>query len=515
MGPSSNGSKDSHPYSSFGRSRRDRERDVESRGRDRVRDRKSQIDDRFYGRSELYNANSKDKDRSRRSQSMEPGRQIESRLKKSGNGVRNGVVSGSGGIGGISRASFDRDFPSLGPGLPDRVSSPGIATVVPCTPMSSLPVIRADGWTSALVDVPAPQTPTATTGLKMAEALAQAPRVRTPPQLSKAEELARRQSKLLIPVTPSMPKTLAVNSSERSKSKGTSLPKFGQQASSQLVNHALHAPLTSDTPKTSQAGNFQVLSRENSLNSPNAKEIPGGRATNPPGDAVPLKTNLSPKPKPDSKGNTLSSPHRSLSQARNRNDFFNTLRKKASMNHLTVNCEAINPDKFGEESSGTCPSTDPEDHALATDSGFDDSVVNESGVTELCERPERNEETESCSNLVINLDKEKSVDPGFDSCVENDNGITESDPSESPERIPSGGDKENKSCPGLVIDVEKEQELLKLFGWKEDAKEEALTAEEIEAYYEKHGNVKPSLKYSHRVGGGSPGLYSSGCKAEA
>lgn len=537
--------KDSHPYSSFGRNRRDRE--IESRGRDRVRDRRSQVDDRVY---ESFTVSSRD--RSRRSQSVEPGRQVE-RAKRPGNGARNGTAFGSGSsvIGGVSRASFERDFPSLGPGIMDRLSAPGIGAVG-CLPMGGSSGILAEGWNSALVDMPAPQSPSGTPGLKMAEALVQAPsRVRTPPQLPSgsqvSEELARRQSKLLIPVTPSTPKTLVLGPSERLKSKGTRgdlsiIPKVGQQVSSQLCKHSIHAPLKSGVLKTSQIGNFQVLNRDISGISSTAKEIPAVSRTislhgaNAMSDVPPLKSSLSPKPRSDSLRNTLSSPHRPLGQAQKRNDFFNTLRKKALMNHPTPNCEPsyIGSDKVGEESTASSTSAGPENHVLATDSGFNYSVENGNSVTgecDPCETPERiisgNGVGKSSSDLVVDLEKGKQLADGictssdkenqafatdfsFSNFVENGNGVTGgSDPCEKPKI------EENKSCPGLIIDLDKEKQLLQLFGWNEDAKEEALTAEEIESYYKKLGNVNPTLKYSHRVGSGSSGLCSSGCKAEA
>ena len=206
-----------HPYSSFNRSHRDKDRDKEkersSFGDHWDRDCSDPLGSIFPSRVE--------KDKLWRSQSMISRKQgeplprrvaVDSKLCSNSNHNGNGVLSG-GGIGSsIHKAVFEKDFPSLGTeerqGVPDigRVSSPGLSTAVQSLPVSSTALIGGEGWTSALAEVPSiigsssrgslsvQQTvavtsgsgaPSATAGLNMAEALAQAPsRVSTAPQVS-------------------------------------------------------------------------------------------------------------------------------------------------------------------------------------------------------------------------------------------------------------------------------------------------------------------------------------------
>lgn len=174
-------------------------------------------------------------------------------------------LAGNAAGAGIQKAVFEKDFPALGSeekqGVSDigRVSSSGLSTVVQTLPVGSSALIGGEKWSSALAEVPksiasinmnsssvqqnaiagaGQGSLSATTGLNMAEALVQPPsRARTPPQVEicvptviyhflfaplltntfcvqssvktqRLEELAIRQSKQLIPVTPSLPKTL-------------------------------------------------------------------------------------------------------------------------------------------------------------------------------------------------------------------------------------------------------------------------------------------------------------------
>ncbi|KAK8298897.1 hypothetical protein V6Z12_D05G287300 [Gossypium hirsutum] len=168
----------------------------------------------------------------------------------SNHNISNGLHSG-GTIGSsIPKAVFEKDFPSLGTeerqGVPEmvRVSSPGLSSASQSLPVGNSALIDGEGWTSALAEVPSvvgssstgtlsASQPASTSGsgassisssLNMAEALAQAPsRTRTPPMLSvntqRREELAIKQSRQLIPVTPSMPKGSVLNSADKSKAK--------------------------------------------------------------------------------------------------------------------------------------------------------------------------------------------------------------------------------------------------------------------------------------------------------
>ncbi|MQL89642.1 hypothetical protein Taro_022212 [Colocasia esculenta] len=227
----------SRPYSSFGRSNRDRDREKDVDFRDRKETIK--LENGFQDLPDSFISSRSEKDALRRSQSLISGRQSDSWAKRPGNGTTNSNFLASGSIvSSISKASFDREFPSLGAedkhGPPEigRVSSPGLSSAIQILPLGCSALIGGDGWTSALAEVPVivggngpsfspvQQAATSTTstvsstttGLNMAETLAQAPsRARAAPQVSvdsqKLEELAIKQSRQLIPVTPSMPKT--------------------------------------------------------------------------------------------------------------------------------------------------------------------------------------------------------------------------------------------------------------------------------------------------------------------
>jgi len=266
-----------HPYSSFSRSHRDkdRERDKErsSFGDHWDRDSSDPLGGILTSRNE--------KDTLRHSHSMVSRKHSEVMLRRAASELKNGSSSNhansnglvSGGSFGSSsqKAVFEKDFPSLGnedrEGVPDiaRVSSPGLSSSVQNLPVGSSALIGGEGWTSALAEVPTiignsstsssstAQTVAASSsgtssvmaGLNMAEALTQAPlRTRTAPQVieqgsyalpsiisliaidhslsnevfisilqlsvqtQRLEELAIKQSRQLIPVTPSMPKNL-------------------------------------------------------------------------------------------------------------------------------------------------------------------------------------------------------------------------------------------------------------------------------------------------------------------
>ncbi|KAJ0976033.1 hypothetical protein J5N97_017998 [Dioscorea zingiberensis] len=360
----------SQMYSSFSRNSRDRDRDKVPDRRDRDRERPFQLDS--------FDSSRNGKDALRRSQSMVTGKRSESWSRRPGNDSVNGVVSGGSLITSISKASFEQDFPTLGAeerqGPPEigRVASPGLGSAIQSLPFGAPTSIRGDGWTSVLAEVPtvvggngpsipsslqntpvapAPTGLSTTTGLNMAETLAQTPsRVRADPQSSadtqKIDELTRRQCFKLIPVTPTMPKSLVLNSSDKSKLKGArgvdlvAASKATPQPSYQLPNHTLRAPARSDVPKASQAGNFQVLNRErNGISSAGKDGLNPtcvSRVVNPhvvvaSTAAPPLKNSIDPKGRVQPTGQNAFVEKRHNSQTQNRNDFFNSIRKKTSM----------------------------------------------------------------------------------------------------------------------------------------------------------------------------------------
>ncbi|XP_061350498.1 uncharacterized protein LOC133295671 isoform X2 [Gastrolobium bilobum] len=389
-----------HAYSSFNRSHRDKDRD---RDKDRSnfgdhwdRDCSEPLADLFSGRIE--------RDTLRRSHSMVSRKQSELLphrvtvdTKSGGNSSQNNgndILSG-GSIGSsIQKAVFDKDFPSLGAeerqGITEirRVSSPGLgATASQTLPVGSSALIGGEGWTSALAEVPTiigststgsltvqqTGTPTSgsvlsstTAGLNMAEALAQTPsRARSTPLVSvktqRLEELAIKQSRQLIPVTPSMPKALVNNSSEKSKPKTTvrnaemnmAAKIVPQQPSAlHIASHSVHSGnAKGDAPKTS--GKFTDLksvvwengvtpaSKDASSPTHNSNSRPGNHhaVALPAASTTPLRNPNNLKSSTERKrtsldlklGSTVDKKH-SISQVQSRNDFFNLIKKKTLTN---------------------------------------------------------------------------------------------------------------------------------------------------------------------------------------
>ncbi|KAI3497475.1 hypothetical protein L1887_40106 [Cichorium endivia] len=246
---------------------------------------------------------------------------------------------------------FERDFPSLGVEEKQadfeigRVPSPGLTTAIQSLPVGNVAVIGGDGWTSALAEVPVMVQPTSVvaTGRNMAETLAQGPpRAHTAPQLSvgtqRLEELAVKQSRQLIPVTPSMPKTSAMNSSEKSKLK------VGQPSPRPVSSKA-------DVSKVSTVGKLHVLKPSRERNGTTSKETlsptSGGKLPNSP-LAVPSAVTSAPL---RTTGSSVNLEKRPSPQAQSRNDFFNLMRKKSMP---TNSAPVVGPDTQTDEKSGEC-----------------------------------------------------------------------------------------------------------------------------------------------------------------
>ncbi|CAA6659412.1 unnamed protein product [Spirodela intermedia] len=469
----------SRPSSSFGRNSRERdwEKDIDFHDKDKFSNLENGIGDvldNMPSRSE--------KDMLRRSQSM-----ITGRASNAGNGTS-----------GIGKASFEREFPHLGAedkqGPPEigRVSSPGVSSAVQSIPLYSSAIIGGDGWTSALAEMPVTvggngtvfssvqqmspaiitAVPSTGTGLNMAEALVQTPfRTRASPKVAddtqRLEELAIKKSRQLIPVTPSSPKT-SVNFAEKLKSKGSRVGdlsvKVGQQPLAQPGSHPFRGSSRSDVLKTPQIGNFQVLNREKNGVSPTARDgaslTSAFRGLNPvavsPSAATaatpPMKSPRTIKANGKSTGLSVAAfgDKKSVSH-QNRSDFFNSLRKKTSESPLTSS-----PD----------PNYDP----LSTLEKSDEQMVG------------------STSGSACHQVKDAGlVDSGLESAARSSG--------DRPHRS-SSLCEEKSSC----FDPAEEERLLRLFGWKEDAGEgeEALTAEEIDAFIEEYEKLRPSSKFCHR-----------------
>ncbi|XP_042499761.1 uncharacterized protein LOC122077939 [Macadamia integrifolia] len=468
-----------------------------------------------------------------------------------------GLPSGGTIVSSIHKAAFERDFPSLGVEERQagadigRVSSPGLSTAVQSLPIATSAVIGGDSWTSALAEVPviigsnsmglssvqqsAPVTSSSvvsstSTGLNMAETLAQAPaRARTAPQLSvetqRLEELAIKQSRQLIPMMPSMPKASVLSPSEKPKPKISAVRtgessmaiKIGQQQlpSSHLVNHSLRGgAVRSDVPKTSHGGKLLVLKapREKNGVSPTAKDglspTNASRVVNNPLAVAPCATVAPPLKSPSNpklgtaerKAPSLSVIHgpsvekrTTTAQAQSRNDFFNLMRKKTSINL-----------------SSAVPDVSPSVSSSVLEKSSD--LVRETATTlvspQCCDAP-------SSDPSAVDWSSENGGD------ITNNGGASES------RRFSDNGDKH--SGPNEVVyPDEEEAAFLRSLGWEENAgEEEGLTEEEINAFYKEYMKLRPSSKlcrgmqkpqFEPHVGSlerGSSGLSSSDSESEA
>ncbi|CAI8585493.1 unnamed protein product [Vicia faba] len=487
-----------HAYSSFNRNHRDKDRDRE---KDRSnfgdhwdRDGSDPLANLFSGRIE--------RDTLRRSQSMVSRKQGETLPRRvaadtksggiSNHNHDNGVLSGGSVGSSIQKAVFDKDFPSLGAEEKQviaeigRVSSPGLgATASPSLPVGSSALIGGEGWTSALAEVSslsAQQTVTATSGsvssstsagLNMAEALAQAPsRARSTPQVSvktqRLEELAIKQSRQLIPVTPAMPKALALNSSEKSKSKiairnaemnvaTKSVPQqpsashIGSQ-SARSVNAKVDVPKTSgkfiDLKSVVWENGASPTSKDVSNKLTNQHAVASAAAPTPVKNPNNLKSSTERKPAPLdlNLGSTLDK-KQTISQVKSRNDFFNLLKNKKATNSSTV----------------------------LPDSG------------QMVSSPPLENSAEVNMESVMPSTSPQSVGNGAE-LTSNGNAHAQ----EMPCRISDDEEKDSISRATVYPD-EEEAAFLRSLGWEENSDEdEGLTEEEINAFYQECKKLDPS-----------------------
>ncbi|KAF2296773.1 hypothetical protein GH714_001844 [Hevea brasiliensis] len=465
---SSNGSA-KHAYSSFSRSHRDKDRE---RDKERLNfgdhwdcDVPDPLGSILSSRSE--------KDTLRRTHSMVSRKQGEVLPRRFTGDLKNGSnsnhVNGNGLISGISVG---------------RVSSPGLSTAVQSLPVGSAALIGGEGWTSALAEVPAiignsgsgslsavqtvassaPGTPSTMAGLNMAEALTQAPsRTRAAPQLSvqtqRLEELAIKQSRQLIPVTPSMPKSSVLNSSDKSKPKTAvragemnMTAKSLQQQPSSLhpANQAvLGGHVKADALKTSHGKLFVLKPGWENGASPSPKDVASpknnvSRGSNsqlavPSVPSAPLRSpnnmKLSSGERKSANLNLISGfnveKRPSMSQTQSRNDFFNLLKKKTS-----TNTSAALPDSPSALSSPT-------------------------------------------SEKSRNVSKEVVSAPASLQGIKNGAELTS-----------NGG-----TCEEIQRFSEEEAAFLRSLGWEENSGEdEGLTEEEINAFYQQCMKLQPSFK---------------------
>ncbi|KZV20788.1 hypothetical protein F511_30430 [Dorcoceras hygrometricum] len=533
---SSNGSGNLRSYNSFGRNRRDRdwEKDrYDSQDKD-----KSVSGDRWHRVFSDSSGNSFsgkfEWDGLRRSQSATSGPHGDTWTKKvvtdsssaGGNNTNTLLTKGAPG-GGVTKTRFERNFPSLGSEeravIPEvgRVPSPGLSSAIQSLPIGTAAAVGGEKWTSALAEVPVivgsngigvssvtqsastQLASSTTTTLNMAEAVAQGPS-RSPamPQISvgtqRLEELAIKQSRQLIPVTPSMPKTLVSNSSDKQKTK------LGQQQhsiNSLPINHS-----KSDMSKSSSnVGKLHVLKLTREKN----------------GVAPVVKDNLSPTTAVNAVSSTLlTSPsvtgavaskgppnmpvlnrkpslavlekrNTSQAQAQSRKEFFNLVRKKS----MAISTSATDAENFSSVDSGHAVSPPPSE----TSEKEDVPAPNTSQI----------DDAQSSASLSDDLFPEKRDDV---TCPD--------DTCSMPKYLGNGM---NASMDPLFSE-EEEAAFLRSLGWEENSDEGGLTEEEISSFFKDATkyNSKPALRILEVVqpkfiasSGISSGLSSSDAKLES
>ncbi|XP_030513659.2 uncharacterized protein LOC115727567 [Rhodamnia argentea] len=483
-----------------------------------------------------------DKDVLRRSQSMNGRRQEEtwrsqvvgdiSNARNGGHNITSGLLTKGRDGSSTTEAALGQDFPCLGTEERQRVSevaripSPGTATTFQRPSSANSDKTSADGWT-ALAEVPgvvgnnnasgllSQQTVSGSSailgqtmnGLRMAEAVAQSPsRARTPPQLSvdsqRLEELAIKQSRQLIPMTPSMPKSQLLSSMEKSKTRAAQqTTKFSPSLYGNQPMRGGSARV--DVGKTSNLGKLQVLKPSGELNgvSLTVKE----NLVSPNGIKVPLSPlNLAPSTVGSHSKNSVGNPNlggserkpaaslttlekRPSLQTQSRNDFFNLIKKKssASFNSST------------DTTSTVSVSDQEKSEPLSTEAGADTISV---------------EAKHQCASVI-------SVS---DFPTENGREIVENgDACECALGFIRNGEER------LDYPNEEEAAFLRSLGWEEgaaDGDDEGLTEEEISAFYEEYLKSRPSSqhlgdeqKFLHlnMNGNGSFGLSSAGSRVQS
>ncbi|KAG6388737.1 hypothetical protein SASPL_150169 [Salvia splendens] len=506
----SNGSA-KHPYSSFSRSHWDRNRD---------REKEKSISEDFWehGSSDpLVSILTSKVERNalRRSQSLvsrKTGEPSPQRVDNKDSPITgNGVLSRGSKLNVIQKSVFEKDFPSLGTedkqGVAGirRVSSPGLSSAVQSLPMGSSGFLGGEKWTSALAEVPAavanngtchspvqqnvstfPNSSSgvsSTAGLNMAEALSQPPaRVHTNPQLpdksQRLEDLAIKQSRQLIPVTPSMPKPLVPGTADKSKQLKIALrtndmtlaPKavHAQPNSSHSANQSRAGQTRSDSVINPHVGKFLVLKPGRDSIVVGQKDVnsaPGngnGKGTKDGQLAMGSCTATASNSVSNARVSVLENKSAALSQgsrspvdkkspqslAQSRSEFFNLMRRKTS-----VRAPAIQSDSSSDILSPTAETTVEnckEGHASDT------PCVLENGNQMVC-NGDRYDITEKTGCLP---DVEDS----------------------------------SLSYHGSIYPDAEEAAFLRSLGWEENGEDEGLTEEEINAFYDEYMKQRPSME---------------------
>ncbi|XP_073305790.1 uncharacterized protein [Primulina huaijiensis] len=474
LSSSSNGS-GKHPYSNFTRSRRDKNFD---------REKEKSLSMDIWDHDSLASILTSRVDNSALKQShslvsRKPGEVLAHRADDSRNGINHYGIHNAGSISrGIQKNTFEKDFPYLGTEEKHDVTgvrkilSPGLGSAVQNLPIGNPGFLGGEKWTSALAEVPASLTnngtdhstpqqslgtlmssasgASSTASLNMAEALSQSPaRVHVsqlPDKSQRLEELAIKQSRQLIPMTPSMPKLLVPSSADKLKQ-----PK-----------------VKSDSSSTSHVGKYMVLKsgRESgvttgtkdasSLCDSNFRTANGQLAISPSTPTASLSRNSSTVSVLENKTATLSLGSRSTvdkrlsqSMAKSRSEFFNLMRRKTS-----ITAPAI----LSDSSTAVSPSS-------AETSG----EIFQGVHTSMSPRVYENDGSVICNG----------------------------DGREVPEKIFNFSDVGEKkmSGDGAICPDEEEAAFLRSLGWEENGGEdEGLTEEEINAFYQEYMNRRPSSK---------------------
>ncbi|XP_052190924.1 uncharacterized protein LOC127800379 isoform X3 [Diospyros lotus] len=474
---SSSNSSSKHPYSSFGRSHRDK-------NRDKVRERSDSGDlwdhDGLDPLGDIL-ISRREKDTLSPSLSVlyrKPGEVFRQRAGDTKNGCSNKPTCSTFSGGRVSSSGLSSAVQSL------PLSSPGFAggerwnsvlvevpTIIGSNRTSSMPVQQGTGVTSSY------GASSSVAGLNMAETLTQAPSqprtmLQQPDKTQRLEELAIKQSRQLIPMTPLMPKGLVLSSDKlklktavrASEMTGAMKSAQRQSHSNQLSNQSIRGEqLRLVAPRSSQAGKFLVLkqARENGVSSM-AMDIPSptnndNRLASGELAAAHVSISASLKTKSSSKLSTVEHKVAALavgtgsamekkspsSHAQSRSDFFNLMRKKTSMNTSGILSD-----------SGVAVSSSPMDKS--------GEVVQEACPT-------------VCPCIVGNGNEVAS------------HGHTH--------------ERENNLCLNEAVYADEEEvAFLRSLGWEENAGEDdGLTEEEINAFFEEYKKLRPTLKICRGV----------------
>ncbi|XP_020976837.1 mediator of RNA polymerase II transcription subunit 1 isoform X4 [Arachis ipaensis] len=435
-----------HAYSSFNRSNRDKDRD-------REKDRSSFSDQWDRGSSERIETETLQRSHSMlsRKQSETLIRRVVVNTKSGGSSNQNngnGILSG-GSISSVQKAFFDKDFPSLGAeekqGIAEigRVPSPGLGSAASQSlPVGNSALIRGEGWTSALAEVPTiigssnpgfvmvQQNATAASGsvasstaagLNMAEALAQTPsQARSAPQVPNSSEKSKPKA--------------AVRSTEMSVS-AKSLPQqpSGLHSTSQSVRNV---NTKVEAPKT--CGKFTDLKSvvwENGVSPTFSKEVSNltNSSIGKSGSQHAVASAVAYTPSKNTnymKSPTVEKRH-SHSHSQSRNDFFNLIKKKTLMNSSTVVPDSIpvvsSPisEKSGELNGVVVkPSVYPQ----STGNGPEVTSNGNAHAYEESQRLSDSEEKDSIPSATISPDEEEAAflrSLGWEENSDEDEGLTE------------------------------------------------------------------------------------------